>query len=194
MKLPVIAMFEDKATSQTTPGLISLATFVEVQAQQQWAYPGDALDQDWDWLNIWLPCQTRPDSFECYSVVIRDELHGLMVVDLRGKHVPAGRALVVDYLATNPLNRIARQGFKYIGVALMAVAVARSLELGMAGRVWLESLSDPKTLKFYQSIGMIRQPEQSADGFDVFVFESARALEFLTTATNEKWVSITNQQ
>lgn len=192
MNLPVTTRFEEKATASKVAGRISPTTFAHIQAQQLWAYDEGALDQEWDWLKIWLPCQTMPNSFECYSARINDELHGLMALDKRGKMVPAGPALVVDFLATNPHDRIARHGFKYIGVCLMAVVVARSLELGMAGRVWLESSPDPRTLKFYESIGMIRQPQRSADGFDVFVFESQRALEFLTTAINEKWVSLTN--
>jgi hypothetical protein len=194
MILPVIARFEEKATARKVSGLISKTTFAHIQAQQQWSYAAGAPDQAWDWLNIWLPCQTMPSSFECCSAVIHGDLHGLIAMDLRGKRVQEGDALMVDFLATNPQDRIALRGFKYIGVSLMAVAVARSVELGMAGRVWLESLPDPRTLKFYESLGMTLQAERSADGFDVFVFDSGRALEFLTTATNEKWVNISNQQ
>lgn len=157
-------------------------------------YPEDALDQDWSWLGIWLPCQAMPDQFECYSALVRDELHGLMATDLRGKMTPDGRALVVDHLATSPHDRRERLGYKYIGVALMAVAVTRSIELGFGGLIWLEALPDTSTLKFYTNIGMTRQLRPSADGNDIFIFESDRALEFLTLATRKKWVSIANQQ
>jgi len=117
-----------------------------------------------------------------------------MTLDLRGRKIDQARGLVVDYLATNPHDRVAGQGFKYIGVCLMAVAVARSLELAMEGRLYLESLPDPKTLKFYENLGMTRRLRKSSEGYDVFVFETERAMEFLTTATNEQWVRIKNRE
>ncbi len=192
MKLPLTALFEDKTTGQQITGWISSTTLGDVQSQGQWCFAADALDQEWNWEDIWLASQTAPNNSECYSAVIAGELHGLMSLDLQGRAIREGQALVVDFLATNPLNRIPRQGYKYIGICLLGTAVARSIELGMAGRIWLESLPHSKTLQFYQNIGMTKQPQRSTDGLDVFVFESKRALEFLTTATNKKWLTIKN--
>jgi hypothetical protein len=113
-----------------------------------------------------------------------------MALDLRGRRLGPERALVVDYLATNPVDRIEGEGYKYIGVCLMAVAILRSLELGLDGRLWLESLPDPKTLRFYENLGMSRQPHKSVAGYDVFALETKPAMEFLKSAIDEKWIEV----
>jgi hypothetical protein len=193
MNLPVIASFENKATGERVAGLVSRTTFEDVLLQGQWAYSDDAQDRGWNWADIWLAGQTMPRHFECYSARIGREVHGLMSLDLRGRTIRGNRALVVEYLATNPSDRQREQGFKYIGVCLMAVAVTRSLELGMAGRLWLESLPDPRTLQFYQTLGMRKLRRRSADGYDVFVFAAGPAVEFLNTAINEQWLDLENR-
>ena len=189
MKLPLLATFEAKASGQKSPGWIHQTTFAQIQAQLRWRFPKGALDQGWDWLKVWLPTVSSPENFECYSVVINDELHALMSLDLRGRKVRDQRYLVVDYLATNPFDRVEGQGFKYLGVCLMAVAVIRSQELGMRGRLWLESLPDPRTVKFYENLGMCRQPLRSSEGYEVFMFEITAARAFLSIATKQKWIA-----
>lgn len=110
MKLPLLATFEAKASGQKSPGWIHQTTFAQIQAQLRWRFPKGALDQGWDWLKVWLPTVSSPENFECYSVVINDELHALMSLDLRGRKVRDQRYLVVDYLATNPFDRVEGQG------------------------------------------------------------------------------------
>ena len=190
MRLPVIATFVERATQRKIRGQIRRTTLFDVQLQSQWPYAANALDRNWNWLEVWLLCRANPQRFECYSAFASDELHGLMALDLRGRKTGTERGLVVDYLATSPEDRIEGAGLKYIGVNFMAVAVARSIEAGMQGRIWLESLADPKTLQFYQNIGMTRSPRKSSDGYDVFVFEIDCAMEFLVRAQTEKWIAI----
>jgi hypothetical protein len=49
-------------------------------------------------------------------------------------------------------------------------------------------------VRFYEKIGMAKDSHQSAEGCDIFVFEIARAKEFLITAKAEKWVTILKQE
>lgn len=177
MKLPLPATFEAKGSGHKTKGWVHRTTFAHIQAQLRWRFRRDALDRDWDWLKIWLPTVSSPEEFECYSVVIDHDPHALTSLDLRGRKVRDHRYLVVDYLATNPFDRIDGQGFKYLGVCLMAVAVMRSLDRGMRGRLWLESLPDPRTLKFYENLGMSREPVRSLEGYDVFVLSGREQKE-----------------
>lgn len=190
MILPVAATFVERSTNRHVEGSISATTLRDVRKQQKWPYAAEALDHDWNWLEIWLGGLVEPQNFECYSAAIGGDLHALMALDLRGRKTSEGRALVVDYLATSPRDRVPGQGFKYLGVALVAVSVARSVELGLHGRVWLESLPDSRTLAFYKNLGMTRRRHKSREGYAVFVFESKRAMEFLDTAINEQWVRI----
>jgi hypothetical protein len=87
-----------------------------------------------------------------------------MSLELIGRNVRSRRYLAVDFLATIPLDRIAGPGSKYLGVCLLAAAVMPSLELGMRGRIWLESFPDLRTVRFYEHPGMSRQAKRSPDG------------------------------
>ena len=90
-------------------------------------------------------------QLECFAALVAGDLQGLMAVDLRGKSSRAGKAIIVDYLATNPGNRMPAKGTKFVGIGLIAVAIAQSIERGWGGRIWLESL--PGGASFYESLG-----------------------------------------
>jgi hypothetical protein len=100
-----------------------------------------------------------------------------MALDLHGKRSGTGKGIIVDYLATNPANRTAGQGLKYVGIGLIAVALARSVERGAGGRICLESL--PGAAGFYESLGMEKQTHRSADGNLVYSLEPAAAAQLL---------------
>ncbi len=100
-----------------------------------------------------------------------------MVLDLRGRRTSAGKAIIVDYLATSPANRAASHGLKHVGIALMAAAIRRSIESGTGGRIRLESL--PGAAGFYESLGMARQARRSAEGNLVYILEPAMAEQLL---------------
>jgi len=100
-----------------------------------------------------------------------------MVLDLRGRKTKAGKAIIVDYLATNPANRSATRGLKHVGVGLIAAAITRSLEHGGGVGIWLESL--PGAAGFYEGLGMTRQSHRSAEGNFVYVLELAMAEQLL---------------
>ena len=188
MTFPVAAGFEERTTGNHVDGEIHPTIWLDIAAQLQWKYGGGALDAEWDWAGIFDGSQTRHSRIECYSAMAGDELHGLISLDIRGRKIGRAKGLVVDYLATNPQNRAG--GLKYVGIALMAVAVARSRELKMGGRIWLESLPDPRTLAFYEGIGMTKHSEKSQDGFDAFTFDIDAAAEFFRLVQNEKRIAL----
>jgi len=147
-------------------GLIQLAADEHLVRWTDWRYAPDDQDRTWDWWSIYRECRSSGGRYECYAALAKDHLQGLMVLDLEGGGTGGAGGIVVDYLAANPSNRAAQRGLNYVGVALMAVAVVRSLEEGAPGGVWLESL--PGAERFYQSLGMVRQPQRSAEGNAVF--------------------------
>jgi hypothetical protein len=101
----------------------------------------------------------------------------LMVLDLNGRRLKSGRALIVDYLATNPLNRSLGRGLKHVGTAMLAVAVQRSAECGMEGCIWLECLEGAQP--FYENLGMRRHLRRSTAGHLVYSMNAAVAKQLL---------------
>jgi hypothetical protein len=99
------------------------------------------------------------------------------VLDLKTRKTSVGTAITIDYLSTNPANRKLNHGLKHVGVALMAAAVARSLESGARGGIWLESL--PGAAGFYENLGMAKQPRLSAEGNIIYVLEPETAEQLL---------------
>ena len=60
---------------------------------------------------------------------------------------------------------------------MIAVALGRSIEFGARSRIWLESL--PGAARFYESLGMTRQPRRSVEGNQVYTLEAATAEQLL---------------
>jgi hypothetical protein len=83
----------------------------------------------------------------------------------------------VDYLTTNPKNRMKDDGLKYIGLALLSTAIKRSIECGGQGAIWLESL--PGAESFYTSLGMKRQLAKSTEDNLIYVLGAAMAKQLL---------------
>lgn len=114
---------------------------------------------------------------ECYALVAAQTLQGLMLLNLAGRGRGANKALIVDYLATNPANRNPASGLKWVGLSLLAVAIMRSLGCGMKGRIWLESLPAAET--FYLSSGFTSQGRLLRGGLIVFTLSESGAEELL---------------
>jgi hypothetical protein len=177
MQLPLVVSLVDRASGTRVRGRIQTAVEQHLLWWTGWRYDDADEDRGWDWWGIHRECSSSAGRYECYAAVAANDLQGLMVLDLRGRRTGAGKAIVVDYLATNPANRAATRGLKYVGIALMAVAIRRSTESGADGRVWLESL--PGAAGFYESMGMKRQPLRSAEGNLVYILEPEVAEQLL---------------
>ena len=158
-------------------GLIHIAVEEHLLLWTSWRYRSGDEDRAWDWWSIFRECKLSGGRLECFAAVATGNLQGLMALDLRGKRARTGAAIIVDYLATNPANRTAAQGLKYVGIGIIAVAIAQSIERGYGGRIWLESL--PGAASFYGGLGMAKQPRRSAEGNLVYTLEAATAEQLL---------------
>jgi len=184
MHLPLAVSFVDRGSGARVRGLIHTAVERHLLWWAGWRYGGNDADRGWDWWEIFRECRSSAGSYECYAAVAASDLQGLMVLDLSGRRTHAGTAIVIDYLATNPDNRTKTHGLKYVGIALVLVAIRRSIESGAGGRLWLESL--PGAADFYQSLGMKRQHRRSAEGHLVYILEPAVAEQLLEKAKENR--------
>jgi len=176
--------FVDRATRRPVPGVIRRADERDLLGWTRWRYRPADEDRGWDWWDIFQDCRRSGGRYECYAAVVGPDVQALMTLDAAG-HPPGGRrSLVIDYLATSPLNRHLDRGLKHVGIALVGVAVRRSLERKLEGRVWLESL--PGAAAFYESLGFRRQPAVSAAGHVVYVLTAARAKALLKIISNRE--------
>lgn len=177
MQFPVAARFVERVSGDRVPGIIQPAIEEHLLLWGSWRYRPRDEDRGWDWWSIFQECRLSGGRFECYAALAEGSLQGLMSLNLRGKRNRTSQGIIIDHLATNPANRTAGLGLKYVGIGLIGLAVARSIECGAGGRIWLESL--PGAAGFYESLGMSKQPRQSQAGNLVYTVEAAKAEELL---------------
>jgi hypothetical protein len=177
MRFPIPCHFTDRLTGERVRGLILLATEGHLLEWREWHYSPDDEDRDWDWWSIYLECRLSEGRYECFAAVAANGLQGLMLLDVSPSEVKRRQGIIVDYLSTNPSNRSSRSGLKHVGVALLAVSMSRSVELGRGGRIWLESL--PAAEGFYKNLGMRKQPRLSSAGNPIYVLNIQAAKELL---------------
>jgi hypothetical protein len=177
MQLPLAVRFDDKEINAPVRGFIRIAIEKHLLLWTSWRYRPRDEDRAWDWWRIFLECRSSGGRYECYAALESGNLQGLMALDISGKRTRTGRAIIVDYLATKPANRTAGLGLKYVGVALIAVAIIRSIEIGCGGRIRLESL--PGAASFYEHLGMAKQPRLSVEGNLVYTLEAPAAEQLL---------------
>lgn len=177
MRLPISATLVERASSKAVSAEVHLATERDLFGWTNWAYARHDADRDWDWWSIFQEANEPGGKLECYALVAGLALQGLMLLNLAGRGTGKNKTLVVDYLATSPANRYSAAGFKRVGLALLAVAILRSLDCGMGGRIWLESL--PDAVAFYVSLGFVARTRKSSDGLTVFTLSESAAAELL---------------
>src|SRR5207245_6712550 len=175
MEFPIACQLADRRTDKKVRGSIRPATDHEMLLWTRWRYASDDEDRRWDWWNFYLECKASKGRYECYALIAREELQGLMMLNLK-RHRTVFR-VVVDYLSTNPANRSSKQGLRHIGTALIGVAALRSLECGGGGVISLESL--PGAERFYESLGFMKKPLRSLEGNSMYNLEAAVAKELL---------------
>jgi hypothetical protein len=174
--------FVDRATRRPVRGVIRQADERDLLGWTRWRYRPDDEDRGWDWWEIFRDCRQSGGRYECYAAVVGPDVQALMMLDVAGRPPGGRRSLVIEYLATSPLNRHLDRGLKHVGIALVGMAVRRSLERKLKGRLWLESL--PGAAAFYESLGFRRLPAVSAAGYVVYVLTAARAKALLKTISN----------
>ena len=184
MQFPIAVGFSERHTGFGVPGVIRPVVEEDLLAWTTWRYGARDEDKEWDWRGIYLDCKRRADRYECYAAVAASQLHGLMLLDLKGRKIAGSRSLIVDYLSTNPTDRTASHGLKYIGTALIGVAVMRSIDAGMDGRIWLESL--PRAASFYENLGFVGQLRRSREGNLVYVLHSNLAKALLEEVAEKR--------
>ncbi len=116
MRLSLAANFVDRESGERVHGVIEVALEQHLLWWTGWRYDSRDEDGGWDWWGIYQECRSSAGRYECYAAVAANDLQGLMVLDLRGRRTSAGKAIIVDYLATNPANRAATRGLKYVGL------------------------------------------------------------------------------
>jgi hypothetical protein len=176
MELPCRAKFIDRSTNRAVQGRIESATENDLLAWTRWRYRSDDEDIHWDWWSIFQECNADPGRYECYSAVALTGLQGLMVLDLKRRR-SLHRPITVDYLATNPGNRQRDSALKYVGLALIGVAILRSREVGAGGSLWLEAL--PGAAGFYKNLGMQKSSRKSPEGNLIYSFNPSGAEHLL---------------
>jgi hypothetical protein len=162
IQFPINCWLIERHTGKTVPGQIAPTTKRDLVTWTQWRYRAEDDDKNWDWWGIFLESQRSKGRYECYSLIAGGILQGLMVLDFKLRKIPSSRALIVDFLATNPANRTKERGLKYVGLALLSAAIERGIECGTLGAIWLESLLGAEP--FYLSLGMTRQIAISREG------------------------------
>jgi hypothetical protein len=176
MDLPIKVGFESKQTGELVAGEVRKTAYLDLFAWTSWSYGDRDEDRSWNWRAIYLDQKNALDEYECYAAVVGNDLHGLMALNI-GRQASDQKGILVDYLATKPENRLPGTGLRYVGTALVAVALLRSIESGKNGKVWLESL--PGAQAFYESLGMESEGEKSEDGNVIYRIEPEGAKRLL---------------
>lgn len=177
MQLPLPVGLVDKASGERVPGNVCAATKQHLLLWTDWRYNTGDEDRTWDWWGLYRECALSGGRCECYAALAANDLQGLMVLGLRAGKTGGRDHLIINYLATSPANRTADRGIKFVGIALIAVAIMRSIEEGAAGRIQLESL--PGAEGFYENLGMARQLHRSPEGYPIYTLSPARAEQLL---------------
>jgi hypothetical protein len=173
VQLPLKTILLNRVDQQKTSGEIRRLTDDHLEQWDKWHYSQFDEDSQWNWREIYRESQFQPSLYECYAVTAQGRLEGMARLDLQNKQIASGRTITLDYLATNPANRLRNHGLKYIGLALIGAAITRSMEMGAGGALWLESLAGAAA--FYEHLGMTKQTELSLDGYDIYVLDATHA-------------------
>ncbi|MEQ1917953.1 MAG: hypothetical protein ABL955_02050 [Elusimicrobiota bacterium] len=173
LSFPVKAFLREKVTSAKVQAVIRPMTVSDLEHWKEWPFTDDDQDTSWEWDKILKESRGRGSLIECYALLTNDRLQGLVSLDTAGHATGEGRALVVDYVSSNPANRRGPDAVKDVGRVFIGFAVHRSKELGFEGRLWLESLSNAET--FYDRIGFSKLPGRSKEGHVTYELGTAQA-------------------
>ena len=169
MKFPIKAYLRERSSGAKVSATVRPMSKSDLLQWAGWVYRSHDQDKTWEWDKILG--ESNSGRSECYALSANGQLQGLACFDTIGYVTTSGQALIVDYLASRPENRIG--GLKDVGTVLIALAVGRSRELGWEGRLWLESL--PGAEDVYTHLGFTKLDGRSKDGYAMFELSEENA-------------------
>lgn len=145
----------------------------------------DEGDFHWDW-EILTRIYGGQFLHECVAVLSQENyLEGAMIYHFNAKSkLEATKGSVyVERLSSAPRNRkrlVNKPFYKGAGSVLLYWAVRESYNAGLGGRVSLESLLEPDTIRFYERKGLVRTDlTQSTSGLVDYELPESAALAWL---------------
>ena len=151
--------------------------------------PGDKLkhegDNEWKWSSI-VRIYGVDVLTDCVAIQSQEDyIEGAVAYNLNARsHLePKEGCAYLGRLSTAPRNRkrlVTQPLYKGIGSSLMYWVLRESYKAGLRGRMALESLPTPETVKFYEAKGFVRTDlSQSSDGLMDYELPKAKAEEWL---------------
>ena len=124
----------------------------------RWAsqMPPSAEDAHWRWDEYILMADLFSDQLACFILIVDGEAQGLMLLETEHRNDVGERDIHGLRLSAAPWNRGPNRRYKGIGTTLLARAVRLSVQMGYAGRFWLEAL--PGAENFYRYLGLVELP------------------------------------
>ncbi len=118
-------------------------------------------DSHWNWEEL-TRFYGNQILHECVAILSQEDyLEGAMIYHFNAKSkLEMGKGSVyVERVSSAPRNRnwlVNQPFYKGVGTVLLYWAVRESYDAGLRGRVSLESLPTPSTVKFYKNKGFVR--------------------------------------
>lgn len=142
-------------------------------------------DFEWDWERITRYFGGKLLN-ECVAILSQEDyLEGAMIYhfNAKSKLEPGKGSVYVERVSSAPRNRnwlVNQPFYKGVGTVLLYWAVRESYDAGLRGRVSLESLPTPSTVKFYKNKGFIRTDlTQPSGGLVDYELPESAALAWL---------------
>jgi hypothetical protein len=141
-------------------------------------------DGHWDWRALAKEADLDA-NLQSYTLFGDGAIQGLMIIELerfaRLGNSAGDKLVYVSRIATAPWNRQTFTNsprFAGIGTILLYIAVNRSLESGLGGRIGLHSLES--AVSFYESKGMLNLGnDPDYEDLPYFEFTGSLALKFI---------------
>jgi GNAT superfamily N-acetyltransferase len=142
-------------------------------------------DSHWNWARI-VQRYGVGVLKECVAIQSKEGyIEGAVAYNFNAKSYlePGLGCAYIDRISTAPRNRrrlVVEPAFKGVGSSLMYWVLKESYNAGLDGRIALESLPTPDTVKFYEAKGFQRTDlSQPADGLMDYELPRAKAEEWL---------------
>jgi hypothetical protein len=143
-------------------------------------------DSHWNWEELVKYYPSKLPKTECVAILSQNNyIEGAMIYHFHGitKLSSSNGSVQIERVATAPHNRkfLSNQPiYKGAGTVLLYWALVESYKVGLGGRISLESLPTPDTIRFYNNKGFIRTNlTQPVDDLVDFELPETAALAWL---------------